>query len=228
MTRNTNARLAGVAYLLYIAVSLPAVILFSNATSGQGIAAKLAGIAQNALNLRLTLLLSMPSGFAALILAVTLYRITRDEDRDIAMIAMMCRVAEAVTGVPFFLATLGLLSIATTTGLNAADTAAAHTLATFFLQVREWNPLISALFFATGSMLFCWLLARGRIVPIPLAWFGVIASVLLVVLLPIQLIGFFEGPIFQLMWLPMGVFEIVLAIWFLSKGVRGRSEFAAA
>jgi hypothetical protein len=46
-----------------------------------------------------------------------------------------------------------------------------------------------------------------------------VASVLLVAGLPLQLSGFFAGgPVFDLMWLPMAVFELVLGPWLLIKG----------
>ena len=41
MTRMTNARVAGSAFLLYIVLGLPAGMLMTRATSAQGIAAKL-------------------------------------------------------------------------------------------------------------------------------------------------------------------------------------------
>ncbi len=56
-------------------------------------------------------------------------------------------------------------------------------------------------------------------VPVPLAWLGVVASVLVVVCLPVQLAGFFGGPVLGLMWIPMGVFELVLGPWLIIKGV---------
>lgn len=85
----------------------------------------------------------------------------------------------------------------------------------------------SAIYFAVGSAIFSWLLLRGRIIPVPLAWLGVIASVLLVAILPLQLAGLFGGPmswsasITWLVWLPMLVFELILALWLLIKGVNG-------
>ena len=48
MTRSTNARLAGFTFLFYIAVAFPSMVLFKRATSGAGLAAQLAGIAQHA------------------------------------------------------------------------------------------------------------------------------------------------------------------------------------
>jgi hypothetical protein len=83
----------------------------------------------------------------------------------------------------------------------------------------------SAIYFAVGSTIFSWLLLRGRMIPAPLAWLGVIASVLLVAILPLQLIGLFGGPmswsasVTWLVWLPMLVFEVALALWLLIKGV---------
>jgi Domain of unknown function (DUF4386) len=81
---------------------------------------------------------------------------------------------------------------------------------------------LTATFFAVGSALFSYLLSRGRMIPIPLAWLGVIASVLLVVCLPLQLAGFLRGPIASFMWLPMLAVEVPLALWLLIKGVASR------
>ena len=62
-------------------------------------------------------------------------------------------------------------------------------------------------------------------IPAPLAWLGVIASVLLVVILPLQLAGLLGGPmswsaaVSWLVWLPMLVYELVLSLFLLIKGV---------
>jgi hypothetical protein len=59
-------------------------------------------------------------------------------------------------------------------------------------------------------------------IPVQLAWLGVLASLLLVVILPLQLAAstaLFGGPVAWLMWLPMLVFEVILALWLLIKGV---------
>jgi len=217
MTHATNARIAGFTYLFYIAVAFPSMLLFNRATNGEGIAAKLAGLAQHAADVHLAVVLSLAGCFAALVLAVTLYAITREQDPDLAMLALTCRVAEGVTGAVSIPATLGLLWLATATGSDAPDPAAAHALGAFLLQD---SPLVAATFFAVGSTLFSWLLLRGRMIPVALAWLGVGASILLVVGLPLQLAGVLHGPVTQLMYLPMAAFEIPLGVWLLVKGVR--------
>ena len=172
MTRTTNARIAGSTFLLYIAAGL-ADMMLNGAAAADGTAAKLAHT-----------VLSLLMCFAALVLAVTLYAITHDEDRDLALLALTCRVGEGVLG------------------------------------AMPGTMLLSATFFAVGSTLFSWLMLRGRMIPVALAWLGVVASLLLVVGLPLRLAGVLSGPITQLLWLPMAAFEIPLGVWLLVKGVR--------
>jgi Domain of unknown function (DUF4386) len=108
------------------------------------------------------------------------------------------------------------LWLATASGASAPDAASAHALGAFLLR---GNAALTATFFAVGSTLFAYLLLRGRMIPVPLAWLGVAASVLLVVGLPLQLAGFLHGPVTSWMWLPMLAFEVPLALWLLIKGV---------
>jgi len=71
-----------------------------------------------------------------------------------------------------------------------------------------------------GSTIFSYLLLRGRMVPVSIAWMGVFASGLLAVALPLQLAGVPTGLLngyYQ--WLPALVSQTVLALWLLIKGV---------
>ena len=70
----------------------------NRATGAEGTAAKLAGIAGHASEVRAAIVLEMLGCFCALLLAVTLYSITRDQDADLAMLALTFRVAEGVIG----------------------------------------------------------------------------------------------------------------------------------
>jgi hypothetical protein len=162
MTQTTNARVAGAAFLLYFAAGIAAMMMAGRA--------------------EVTTLLAVLTSFCALVLGVTLWAITRDVDRDLAMLALGCRILEAVPG---------------------------H----------------GEIYFAVGSLLFSWLLLRGRMIPLALARLGVVASAFLVGLIPLQLVGLFGGarawtsPVTWFLWLPMLVFELTLAFWLLTKGV---------
>lgn len=76
MTRITNARIAGFAYLWYIVVGLSNEVLMNRATSASGTAATLARIAEHATEVRVVILLKVPESFSAIVLAVALYGIT--------------------------------------------------------------------------------------------------------------------------------------------------------
>src|SRR6266542_1022533 len=217
MTRPTNARIAGFTFLFYIAVALTGMVLLNKAASAEGTAAKLAGIARHASDVRVAVVLELLSCFCALVLAVTLYSITREQDPDLAMLALTCRVAEGIAGMDVS-KTLGLLWLATATDTTTLDAGAASALGAFFLKM-EASFTASAAFFALGSMLFSWLLLRGRMVPVALAWFGVLASILPVVCFPLQLAGLLGGPVTTFMWYPVLLFELALAPWLIIKGV---------
>ena len=219
MTRTTNARIAGFTCLFYIAAGASSVVLLNRATSAEGTAATLARIAEHVSDVRLAILLELLECFSALVLAVALYGITRDEDHELAMLAMACRVGEGMLGAIGIPNTLGLLWLATAgAGAGAPDVATANALGTFLLMPAQY-AMIGAPFFAVGSMIFSFLMLRGRIVPVPLAWLGVLASALLVVTLPLQLAGFLKGPMNGYMWLPMIVFAVLLGLWLLIKSV---------
>ena len=161
-TQRIYARVAGFTFIFYIAAGVTSLAL-----AGQP---------------QITNVLALLTSLSALVLGVTLYMLTREQGPALALLALTCRVLEAMSGE-------------------------------------------SAIFFAVGSTLFSWLLLRGRLIPVALAWLGVLASVLLVVVLPLQLAGLFGGPmawsasITWIVWLPMLVFEVVLALWLLIKGV---------
>ena len=216
MTRIANARLAGLTFILYIGVAFPSMVLFDRATQGTSPAARLAAVAASGPDLRLIILLSVASSFAAFILAATLFAITREEDRDVALVALICRAAEGTIGAVSILALVGLLWLVNRPA--TLDTAAAQLLGTFLIKVQSTAIAVSATFFAAGSALFSWLLLRGRIVPAALAWLGVFESALLVLMLPAQLGGWFRGAIFELAWYPMLIFEIALGIWLMTRG----------
>ena len=218
MTRRTNARVAGFAFLIYIAVGLTGIVLENRAAAGEGTAAKLASIARHATEMRMVVVLGIVCCFCALVLAVTLRSITRDQDPDLAMLVLVCRAGEGVIGAVSLSRPLGQLWLATAAGADAPDPAAANALGAVLLKLPSGSSTLAATFFAVGSLAFSWLLLRGRIVPAPLAWVGLFASVLIVVGLPLRLVDVLGSPITDLMWLPMLVFEVPLGFWLILKG----------
>jgi hypothetical protein len=221
MTRTTNARIAGFTYLFYAGIGLWSELLMHQARGTEGGAEELARIGQHATNVRLTVVITLLECLSALVLGVTLYGITRAEDHELAMLGLVCRVAEGVLGslnnIPAYLGLLWLVKAGV--GTSVPDIPTRDALREFLLMPGTSVPL-GAVFFAVGSLIFSYLLLRGRMIPVSIAWLGVFASALLAVVLPLQLAGFHSGPVSgYYLWLPALLFQVVLGLWLLIKGV---------
>ena len=216
MTRTNNARIAGATFLIYIVAGIASMVVFGRAANGAGIEEKLAGIAQHATAVGIAVVFGYIQCFSALVLAVTLYAITRDQDTDLAMLGLACRVGEGVIAGSSMTRMAALTWLATANGVSRPDNAAMHALGAYLLR---GDVAVTATFFAVGSTLFSYLFLRGRLIPRSLAWLGFVASVLLVVGLPLQSAGFLRSPVTMIMWLPMLAFEVPLGLWLIVKGV---------
>lgn len=223
MTRTTNARVAGTTFLAYIAAGITSMVVFGHVTNGQGVAAKLAGIAQHSTEVGVVAVLGLMQAFAAITLAVTLYSLTREQDPDLSLLGLACRLTEGVIGGVGATRMPELVWLATASGPNAPG-AAAPLLGAYLLH---GEMAVAATFFAVGSAFFSYLLMRGRMIPAVLAWIGVAASLLLVAGLPLQLAGVLRAPVTSIIWLPMLVYEVPLGVWLIVKGVAGPIQVRA-
>lgn len=219
MTRMTSARLAGAMVLVYTAAGIGHEFLMHRATNAEGDAAKLASIASHAGDVQLTIFLTVLECLSALVLAVAFYGITRDEDRELATLGLVCRVAEAVLVSTVIPQLWELLWLAKGTAAGTLDAGTTSTLRAYLFAPGSGVP-VASVFFAVGSTVFYYLLLRGKMLPPALAWFGVLTSALLLVTVPLQLAGYSTGPVSgYLQWVPSLLFQLVLAPWLLIKGV---------
>jgi Domain of unknown function (DUF4386) len=219
MTRATNARVAGFTFLFYIVTGIAGMVAFNIATRGTTVAAQLTSIAANSTGMALSFICSLLTIICALTLAVTLYALTRDEDVDLARLAMSCRVIEGGINSSAAMALLALLRVAAdNTTSPPAQSATAETVALVLLNVPGWSTAIGGTIFAVGSAIYSALFLRGRLIPTWLARLGVIASILLIVTIRFAATQFINSGIANLAWLPMLVFEVTLGFWLLTKG----------
>jgi len=218
MTRTTNARLAGCAYLIYIVAGFFNEFLMYRATSVAGTAEKLARIAEYSTDVRLAIVLKLGECFSVFVLAVALYGITREENQELAILGLVCRVAEGMFTASLIPNRQTLLWLANVRAVvDAPDAAITNALGAFLLAP---GAAVGAIFFAVGSAVFSYLLLRGRMVPAWLALWGLLSSALLVVGVPFQIAGFLTGPLTEYQWVPAIVFAPVFALWLIIKGVK--------
>jgi len=217
MTRTTNARLAGFTSLFYMGVGIANEVLMGRAKGAEGVAAKLVRIGEHATEVRSATVLALLECLSAIVVGVALYGVTREEDDELALLALVCRAAEGIINAVNIPGNLELLWLAQARhGATPLDAVTAHALGTFLLI--PGGP-IAAFFFAVGMAAFSYLLLRGRFVPVWLAGWGAVACLLLVVGLPFQISGFFTGPLTGYQWVPAIGFNLALGLWLLLRGV---------
>lgn len=214
MSSAINARVAGIAFLIYIAGGIASLVLTQAAGGSEDMATRLASMSENVALLRYAALLDLVCAFCALTLAVTLYALTSAHGATAAMLAMVFRLVEGVLVTTSLSDNLDILWLA---GESADRGAVVSQLASY---VMRSEVALTSTFFAAGSLLFAWLLLRGRLIPAPLARLGVFASLVLLIVLPPQLVGLASGPMLAAAWLPMLLFEAPLALWLIARGVR--------
>jgi uncharacterized protein DUF4386 len=170
-----NARIAGITLLLYYATALSEMRLRDPRVTG---------------------VLSLLTTLYALILAVTLYALTRSIDRDLALLAFSCRFLEGTCNAAT--AALRLIGASVSSGIGA----------------------VSGTVFAIGSTLFAYLFLRGRSIPVGIAWLGIIGSAIVIPVYSLRALGIISGGVVWLMSIPLIVFELLLAFWLITRGVR--------
>lgn len=210
MTTSTNARIAGITFLAYICAGISGMLLSATATRGTVLSEEMTSLATHTLHLRIALLLGLVQAVCAILLGVMLFAITRVVDSDLARLGLAFRVGEGLLGAMAVRKTLDLLWLGTS-GPNSNLVG----LENYMLHVP--GSLMGAIFFALGSTFIAYLLLKGRLIPVPLAWVGVLASVLLAICLPLQFAGFLGGVFTSWMWIPMLLFEVPLGIWLFLK-----------
>ena len=146
MTRTASARVAGVTFLAYIVVGILAMILHGKAVRGDDIVAQLASINEHASYLRTAVVLDLLCAFAAIVLGVTLYALTREQDPHLAMLGLVCRSAEGIVGGISVQASLGLLWAAKAVASNASNTDATNAIGSYLLGVHWERPRLRHIF----------------------------------------------------------------------------------
>lgn len=220
MKHRTTSRVAGYTDLIYLTAGITSLVL-SRPLRGSGVAERLENIFQHPTHMGLIILLGLLTSLTALVLAVTYYALTRDQDAELAMIALVCRLIEGIPdGIP---ALVGQRWLAQASAANTFDEQAVEILGAALFRPGGGAGII---FFAVGNTIFAWLMLRGRIVPTAVAALGVGASLLLLIVNPLQLSGLASGSMnfFSIVtwavFFPELVFEVWLSLWLILKGAR--------
>ena len=123
MTQRAEGKLAGYAYLAYIVFAMSAAILSRKTTAGADTSQMLSALRSTIALAQVTVLLDLLQIVCAVVLAVTLYRLSRTVDATLALLAMAFRFGEGLAGFVPLLGKLELMKLATASNPMCASSA---------------------------------------------------------------------------------------------------------
>jgi hypothetical protein len=162
---------------------------------------------------------------AAAGIAIGLHSILRKYNAALALGAVAFRVVECVF---VLIGTLSLLSLLTLSQEFIASGAPAassfQTSGTLLLAVRDWSGnVVSAIAFSLGASMYYVVLFRSNLIPRWLSGWGVLGIVLglAATVLASFTHDFGMNSVHTYLNVPIGVNELVLAVWLIAKGFNG-------
>ena len=218
--KNT-VRLLGAAFLLQaIGAAVWDLILLQPLIVSGNIIDSMTNIANNALQMRASIVVAMITAIGIVMIGVLMYVILKKQNRKIAIVAMGLYLVEAailaVSRIPAF----ALLRISQESVI-AGHPAYLQTLGNLFYESADFGAWLHMLPFALGATLFYYLFYKSGFLPRGLSLLGIIAAPLALIGTPFLLLGY-DIPL--VVFLPNLPFELGIGVWLMVKGIRDGSE----
>jgi hypothetical protein len=213
-------RFLGAAFLFQAIASVGWFILLSSLIVTGDISASMTNIANNAWQMRASIVVAMFTAIGIAILGVLLYVVLLKQNKIIALVALGLYLIEAAILAASRIEAFSLLRISQES-LEAGHPAYLQTLGNLFYESADFGDWLHILPFALGAILFYYLFFKSKYIPRALSLFGLIAATLALIGIPFLLLG---HNIPMLVFLPNLAFELTIGVWLMVKGIEDGSE----
>jgi hypothetical protein len=212
-------RILGAAFLFVIVASILSGMLLDSATGSGSISDMLVHISNNITSMRIAILSGMVNSTGVVILAVLLYIVLREQNRNLALIALGLWLAEAIFYAIIQVGSFALIPLSLDFVASGAPVHSFYqTLGEFLYNgIYTQGMTIHMWFYCLGGSLWYYLLYRSRYVPRIIPLFGLAAVSLALVGIVFQLFGY---TVPFLVFLPILPFELAIGVWLLFKGIK--------
>jgi len=169
-------RFLGAAFLLQAVASAVALFILLEPLIVPGnIAESMTNIANNALQMRASIVFTMITAIGIVMLGVLMYVILKKQNRNLAIVAMGLYLLEAAILAASRIPAFALLLISQESVI-AGHPAYLQTLGNLFYESADFGDWLHMLPFALGAILFYYLFFKSGYIPRALALFGLIAA----------------------------------------------------
>lgn len=153
-----------------------------------------------------------------ILLAFSLYVVLKPVNRNLALLALLWRLAEAIVGSTLTVAS-GILPLLLLESNVATGITQLHALVAALLGVRGAGLDVVLLLIGLGGTIFCYLFWISRYIPRLLALWGIFTYLTMLLLSLVSLLTPVDESTKMLFYAPGGLFELILGGWLLLKGV---------
>ncbi len=164
------------------------------------------------------LILEMVLAIAVFGMAALFFPVLKKQDEGLALGYLGTRTLESVLIAAGTISAALMLTLSK--GFGPAGTAAGvEPVAEVLLAAREWTYWFGPMaVFSVSALILNWLLYRSRVVPTWISIWGFIGGILLLTSAILEMFGNALGWWQAVFTVPIGVNEMVLAIWLIVKG----------
>jgi len=212
-------RLLGAAQLIVFAASMLSERLLASIVGSGGMPDILVRISENPTRMRISNLVAVLNSLAIVVLGVLFYAVFNQQYKIIALVALGCFLAEAITLAVSKIGAYALIPLSQEfVDAGAPEASYFQTLGHFLYHgVDRAGYDIHMLFFCLGAVLWYYLLCVSRYVPRPLSVWGLAAVGLLSIPVLLALYHRDSTPA-MILGVPYAPFELVLGLWLIVKG----------
>lgn len=218
---NTYARVAGLAYIIVILLGVISVnfIVSSLIVPGNN-AATFDNISGNEFLFRIGVASEALMYLLVILLSLSLYVVLKTVDKNLALLALLLRIAEAILGAATILIS-GLIPLHLINTETVFSAEQIQTLLTLFLSLRNSGLDIVLIFIGVGGTIFCYLFYKSNYVPRFLAGWGIFTYLSMLLLSFVSILSAdFPETYKMILYVPGGLFELIFGFWLLIKGVK--------
>ena len=215
-------RIAGLAYIISIMLGIYSVNYVESRLIIPGDnTATVTNIMANELLFRVGIVSEIMMYTLVIILSWSLFVILRTVNENLAILALICRMGEAIVGVGIVVLS-GFIPLLLLDGETILNTDL-HALVKIFLDVRSAGLDIVLIFIGVGGSIFCYLFYKSCYVPKIWAAWGMFTYLSMLIISLLSIISpSFPYTIKMAFFVPGGLFELLFGFWLLFKGVNAQ------
>jgi hypothetical protein len=225
-SQQAYARFAGIMYLIVDALDIGGVVILARVSGSGGFVATSHNILASETLYRIGICCGLAGIVSTILLAASLYVTVKPVDPNLAITALLFRLAEStIAGIAIVLAFATLQIYLEANRTSAFDTNQLATLADLSSRLSAaptgLATVVSVIFFSVGSAIFFYLFLRSAYLPRILASGGLVASVFCFITFVASLVFAQSSPqLLGIGGLPIGIAEILTGLWLLIRGIK--------